>query len=83
MKYLIFVIVFFLYSCAETNSKNNHNHIKNRPGHIGELVIGVLKSNDTASNCEQGHVQDRNNCRKRKQAKVDAINKSIKNHTEK
>ncbi|MFQ3197878.1 MAG: hypothetical protein ACI81A_001598, partial [Paraglaciecola sp.] len=40
----------------------------NRPGNIGDLIIGVLKSNDTASKCEQGHVQDRQNCRKIKQA---------------
>ncbi|MFT4939544.1 MAG: hypothetical protein ACI88A_002587, partial [Paraglaciecola sp.] len=37
----------------------------------------------TASKCEQGHVQDRQNCRKIKQAQVDAINKSIKKHIEK
>ncbi|MGL1957860.1 MAG: hypothetical protein OCD00_11155 [Colwellia sp.] len=79
MKYLIFILVFFLYSCAETNSRNNST--QNRPGHIGELVIGVLKANGATSKCEQGHVQDRNDCRKRKQAQVDTINKSIKKHT--
>jgi hypothetical protein len=79
MKYLILILVFFLCSCAETNSRNNRD--QNRPGHLGELVIGVLKSNDAASKCEQGHAQDRIDCRKRKQAQVDAINKSIKEHT--
>ncbi|MDO7085318.1 hypothetical protein WNY51_11780 [Pseudocolwellia sp. AS88] len=80
MKYLIFILVFFLYSCADTNSRNNNT--QDRPGHIDDLVIGLLKSNDTASKCEQGHVQDRIDCRKRKKAQVDAIKNSIKKHTE-
>ena len=79
MKYLIFIIVFFLYSCADTNSRSHS--AQDRPGHIGDLVIGVLKTDGAASKCEQGHAQDRNDCRKRKQAQVDAINESIKKHT--
>ncbi|PKI14342.1 hypothetical protein [Colwellia sp. 12G3] len=79
MKYLIFILVFFLCSCAELSSKNQSP--ETRSGNLGELALGVLKSNDAASKCEQGHAQDRVNCRKRKQAQVDAINKSIKEHT--
>jgi hypothetical protein len=79
MKYLIFILVFFLCSCAGLSSKNQSP--ETRSGNLGELTLGVLKSNDAASKCEQGHAQDRVNCRKRKQAQVDAINKSIKEHT--
>ena len=79
MKYLIFILVFFLCSCAELSSKNQSP--ETRSGNLGELALGVLKSSDAASKCEQGHAQDRVNCRKRKQAQVDAINKSIKEHT--
>jgi hypothetical protein len=80
MKYLMLILFFFLCSCAETNSRNNST--QNRPGHIAELVIGLLDSNDAALKCEQGHAQDRVDCRKKKQAQVDALNKSIKKHTE-
>jgi len=79
MKYLLFILVFFLCSCAELDSRNGST--KTRPGSLGELTLGVLKSSDTATHCEQGHAQDRVNCRKVKQEQVDAISKSIKEHT--
>ena len=79
MKYSILVLVFFLFSCADIDSKNRST--QTRSGSLGELTLGVLKSNDAASKCEQGHAQDRVNCRKRKQEQVDAISKSIKDHT--
>ena len=55
MKYLMLILFFFLCSCAETNSRNNST--QNRPGHIAELVIGLLDSNDAALKCEQGHAK--------------------------
>lgn len=79
MKYFIFILVFFLCSCAELNSKNHTT--ETRSGNIGKLALAILESNDTASKCDQGHAQDRIDCRKRKQAQVDAINKSITEHT--
>ncbi len=79
MKYSILIVAFFLCSCAELNSKNQS--AQTRSGSLGEFTLGVLKSNNAASNCEQGHTQYRVNCRKRKQEQVDAISKSIKDHT--
>jgi len=79
MKYSIFILALFLCSCADLNSKNQSAHL--RPGSLAELTLGILKSDDGASKCEQGHAQDRINCRKRKQQQVDAISKSIKVHT--
>ncbi len=79
MKYSILILAFLLCSCAELNSKNQST--QTRSGSLGEFTLGVLKSNDVASKCEQGHAQDRVNCRKTKQEQVDAISKSIKDHT--
>ncbi len=79
MKYLTLILAFFLCSCADLDSKNQSSQA--RSGSLGEFALGVLKSNNAASKCEQGHAEDRVNCRKRKQEQVDAITKSIKDHT--
>lgn len=44
---------------------------------------GLIQTDGASSKCEQGHVDDRKQCRKNNQETVEALNKSIKKHTDK
>ena len=46
-------------------------------------TAGVLQTDGASTKCEQGHVDDRDNCRKRNREQVEALNNSIKKHTDK
>jgi hypothetical protein len=82
MKFLIFPLVFCLCSCAGSNySKDSHTN--NRTGSAIDVAIAVLNSKDVSSKCEQGHAQDRINCRNKKKEQVDTLNNLIKKHTNK
>ena len=77
MKYLILLSTFFLCSCSGI-------HTGNAPfDAVVTSTAAAIRSDGASLKCEQGHAQDRVNCRKRKQSQVDAINRSIKNHTDK
>jgi len=52
-------------------------------GAVLSEAAGVIQSDEASSKCEQGHVDDRDNCRKRNKEQVEALNKSIKKHTDK
>ncbi len=75
MKFIFFASLLLISSCGSLSSGN--------PA-LDAIYTGtsaVIESDGASSRCEQGHAQDRVNCRKRKQSQVDAINKSIKKHT--
>ena len=75
MKYLIFTSLLLISSCGSLRTGN--------PA-LDAVYTGtsaVIASDGASSRCEQGHAQDRANCRKKKQEQVNAINKSIKKHT--
>jgi len=75
MKFLYFTSFLLLSSCSSIDTGNPAFDA------IFSGTSAVIVSDGASSKCEQGHAQDRVNCRKRKQAQVDAINKSIKNHS--
>ena len=75
MKYLSFISLFLLSSCGSINTGNHAFDA------IYSGTSAVIASDGASSKCEQGHAQDRVNCRKRKQSQVDAINNSIKKHS--
>lgn len=77
MKYLSFVLVFLLFSCGSLRTGNPTLDA------IYSGTAAVIKSDGASSKCEQGHTQDKVNCRKRKQSQVDELNKSIKKHSKK
>jgi len=70
---------------AEQISKNAQG--KNKNAYLVDAVFSgtaaLIKGEEISSKCEQGHVDDRVNCRKKNQAQIDALNKSIKKHTDK
>ncbi len=75
MKYLCFTSLFLIASCGSLHSGN--------PA-LDAVYTGtsaIIASDGASSKCQQGHAQDRANCRQKKQEQVDAINKSIKKHT--
>ncbi len=66
----------------------NHRQIVLQTGNdvfdaIYSGTFAVIDSKGASSKCEQGHARDRVNCRNRKQAQVDAINKFIKKNSSK
>ena len=75
MKYFSLLSLFLLSSCGSLHSGNPALDA------IYSGTSAVIKSDGAASRCEQGHAQDRVNCRKSKQDQVDAITKSIKKHS--
>ena len=77
MKSIALISLFLLSSCGTINTGNDAFDA------IYSGTSAVIASDGIASKCKQGHAQDRVNCRKRKKAQVDALNKSIKKHTEK
>lgn len=70
---------------AEQISKNAQK--KNKKASLVDAVLygtaSLIKGKKTSLKCEQDHIDDRVNCRKRNQAQVDALNKSIKKNTDK
>ncbi len=72
MKYFTLLSLLLLSSCGSIDTGNQVFDA------VYSGTSAVIKSDGAASKCEQGHAQDRINCRKKKQAQVDAINKSIK-----
>ncbi|MBA6263849.1 hypothetical protein [Colwellia sp. Bg11-12] len=70
MKYLSFILLLLLSACS-TFQQAVYTGVSAVTGHDGASL-----------KCEQGHAQDRVDCRKRKQEQVDALNKSIKKQTE-
>jgi len=77
MKCFSFVFLFLLFSCGSLRTGNPALDA------IYSGTAAVIKSDEASSKCEQGHVQDRIDCRKIKQAQVDELNKSIKKHSKK
>ncbi|MGB2742193.1 MAG: hypothetical protein WBC60_16750 [Cognaticolwellia sp.] len=77
MKFIFFLSLLLISSCGSISSGNPALDA------IYSGTSAVIESNGASKKCEQGHAQDRVNCRKRKQSQVDAINKSIKKHTNK
>jgi len=75
MKVFTLFSLFLLSSCGSLHSGNPALDA------IYSGTSAIIKSDGAASKCEQGHAQDRVNCRKNKQAQVDAITKSIKKHS--
>ena len=77
MKSSIIILTFFLSACGTIQTGNDV---------FDAIYLGtsaVIDNKGASSKCEQGHAQDRVNCRKRKQAQVDAINQSIKKNSSK
>lgn len=72
MKYFTLLSLLLLSSCGSIDTGNPVFDA------VYSGTSAVIKSDGAASKCEQGHAQDRINCRKKKQAQVDALNKSIK-----
>jgi hypothetical protein len=72
MKYSIIILTFFLSACGTIQTGNDVFDA------VYSGTSAVIANKGASSKCEQGHAQDRINCRKRKQAQVDAINQSIK-----
>lgn len=77
MKSTIIILTFFLSACGTIQTGNDVFDA------IYSGTSAVIDSKAASSKCEQGHAQDRVNCRKRKQAQVDAISKSIKKNSSK
>ena len=77
MKYFSFVLFFLLFSCSTLRTGNPALDA------IYSGTAAVIKSDGVSSKCEQGHSQDRVNCRKRKQSQVNELDKSIKRHSKK
>ena len=77
MKSSIIILTFFLSACGTIQTGNDVFDA------IYSGTSAVIDGKGASSKCEQGHAQDRVNCRKRKQAQVDAINKSIKKNSSK
>lgn len=77
MKYIAFISLFLLSSCSSINTGNPAFDA------IYSGTSAIIASDGVASKCEQGHTQDRVDCRKRKAMQVDELNKSIKKHTDK
>lgn len=77
MKYLILIFTPFLFSCGTIQTGNDAFDA------IYSGTSAVIDSKGASSKCEQGHAQDRVNCRNKKQAQVDAIKKSIKKNSSK
>jgi hypothetical protein len=75
MKYITYISLFLLSSCSTINTGNSVFDA------IYSGTSAVIANDGAGSKCEQGHAQDRVDCRKRKDAQVDALNKSIKKHT--
>jgi len=44
---------------------------------VYNVSSALLKNKEAVKNCEQGHPQDRENCRAAKKRQVDALNKSL------
>ncbi|OKY25396.1 hypothetical protein [Thalassotalea sp. PP2-459] len=44
-------------------------------------TAAVIKGKGASENCEQGHVQDRVNCREKKDVQVEALKKSLKKNS--
>jgi hypothetical protein len=72
MKYFTLLTLLLLSSCSSIDTGNPILDA------IYTGTAAVIKNDGAASKCEQGHAQDRINCRKNKQAQVDVLNKSIK-----
>ena len=77
MKSFIIILTFFLSACSGIQTGNDVFDA------IYSGTSAVIDSKGASSKCEQGHAQDRVNCRKKKQAQVDAINKSLKKNSSK
>ncbi|PKH56284.1 hypothetical protein CXF83_05400 [Shewanella sp. Choline-02u-19] len=77
MKILYFTCLLLLTSCGSIYTGNPVFDA------VYSGTSAVIASDGASSKCEQGHAQDRVDCRKRKQEQVDAINKSIKEHSRK
>jgi hypothetical protein len=77
MKSLIIILTFLLSACGTIQTGNDVFDA------IYSGTSAVIDSKGASSKCEQGHAQDRVNCRSRKQAQVDAINKAIKKNSSK
>ena len=75
MKILFYTSLLLVTSCGSLSSGNPALDA------VYSGTSAVIASDGASSRCEQGHAQDRANCRKQKQEQVDAINKSIKKHT--
>jgi hypothetical protein len=75
MKSLIIILTFLLSACGTIQTGNDVFDA------IYSGTSAVIDSKGASSKCEQGHAQDRVNCRNRKQAQVDAINKAIKKNS--
>ena len=74
-KSVSFLTLLLLSSCGSLHSGNPALNA------IYSGSSAIIKSDGAASRCEQGHTQDRVNCRKNKQNQVDAITKSIEKHS--
>jgi uncharacterized protein YceK len=78
MKTIISISMLFCMSGCSTISTGNDAFDAVYSG-----TAAIFSSKGTADKCEQGHAQDRINCRKRKQTQVDALNKSLKKSSSK
>ena len=77
MKYLCFSLVLLVSSCSTIDTGNSVFDA------VYSGTSAVIASDGASSKCEQGHAQDRVNCRKKKKAQVEALNQSIKKNSSK
>jgi len=75
MKYISLISLLLLTSCSTLRPSN--------PA-VNAIYTGISAVTDNnSSSCNQGHTQDRENCHKRNQEQVDALNKSLNKHRDK
>ena len=72
---ILFIFSFLLTGCSTIETGNDVVDA------VYNGTSAVLSSKSTADKCQQGHPQDRDNCRKRKQAQVDALKTSVKENS--